>query len=90
MEIDKQKSKPAYKKKIRGIESYSSIIFKTVGISLLLLAVYYYFETDKSYSLEQLSKILTSKSNNVNNGNNLKCSFLVLTMFSSFGIIAKF
>ena len=72
MEIDKQKTKRVYKKKIRGLESYSSIIFKSIGIILLFLAFYYYFDLGKGNTITQVSEILTRKSNRVNNRVNLK------------------
>ena len=77
MELDKKNPKRAYKKKIRGIESYSSIIFRIFGVSLILLAVYYYFDTGNGNTIQQLSKLLTSKSNRVNNGENLKFSWAI-------------
>jgi len=75
MEIEKQNTKRTYKKKIRGIESYSSIIFKITGFILLLLAVYYYFDTGNGNALDQLSKVLSGKSNRIHNGENLKFSW---------------
>ena len=51
MEIDKQKTKRVYKKKIRGLESYSSILFKIIGFTLLFIAVYYYFDTGNGNGL---------------------------------------
>jgi len=75
MEIDKQKTNRVYKKKIRGIESYSSIIFKTIGVTLILLAIYYYFDTGNGNTISNLSKILSNKSNRVNDGSNLNLKF---------------
>jgi len=75
MEINKQKTNRVYKKKIRGIESYSSIIFKTIGVTLILLAVYYYFDTGNGNTMSNLSKILSNKSNRVNDGGNLHLKF---------------
>ncbi|MCX6172304.1 MAG: hypothetical protein NT048_05630 [Flavobacterium sp.] len=75
MEIDKQKTNRVYKKKIRGIESYSSIIFKTIGVTLILLAIYYYFDTGNGNTINNLSKILSNKSNRVYNGDNLNLKF---------------
>ncbi len=75
MEIDKQKTNRVYKKKIRGIESYSSIIFKTIGVTLILLAIYYYFDTGNGNTINNLSKILSNKSNRVHDGGNLNLKF---------------
>ena len=75
MEIDKQKTNRVYKKKIRGIESYSSIIFKSIGVTLILLAIYYYFDTGNGNTINNLSKILSNKSNRVHDGGNLNLKF---------------
>lgn len=75
MEIDNQKTKRVYKKKIRGLESYSSILFKIIGITLLFLALYYYFDTGNGNAISQLTKIFTGKSNRLHNGNHLKFSW---------------
>jgi len=66
MEINKKKTNRVYKKKIRGIESYSSIIFKIIGFTLLLLALYYYFETGNENTINNLLRILFKKSNHIN------------------------
>ena len=79
MEIDKQKTKRVYKKKIRGLESYSSILFKIVGFTLLFIAVYYYFDTGNGNTVAQLSKMLTGKSNRVHNGEHLKFSWEIFS-----------
>ena len=79
MEIDKQKTKRVYKKKIRGIESYSSILFKTIGFTLLFIAVYYYFDTGNGSAISKLTKLITSKSNRVHNADNLKFSWEIFS-----------
>jgi len=75
MEIDKQKTNRVYKKKIRGIESYSSVIFKIIGFTLLLLALYFYFDTGDGNTINNISKLLSNKSNRVHDGSNLNLKF---------------
>lgn len=86
--MEKEKSRRIRRKKIGGIENYSSIIFKIIGLALISLAIYYYFDTGKGISFDTLSKIIERKSNNVKFGKSYKFSWEIFIKLLSFFIPA--
>ena len=86
--MEKEKSRRIRRKKIGGIENYSSIIFKIIGLALLSLAVYYYFDTGNGVSIENFSKFLKQNSSNVKFGKSYKFSWEIFSKLIAFFIPA--
>ncbi len=86
--MEKEKSRRIRRKKIGGIENYSSIIFKIIGLALLSLAVYYYFDTGNGVSIENFSKLLKQNSSKAKFGKSFVFSWEIFSKLISFYIPA--
>jgi hypothetical protein len=61
----KRRSKNLKTNRLKGIEKYSSIIFKIIGVLFLILALYYTFDVESNGTISKISKLITTRSREV-------------------------
>ena len=61
--------------RLKGIEKYSSLIFKIIGVLFLILALYYTLDFEKNGTISKISKLISSRSHELNDSSKTEFSW---------------